>query len=254
MQGITSRQSVVPHVEMNPVHPTPSVALHALEKGLGAISEKPQAESVAASALMEHATVEIGFPTTHVFDLHDEIRYLQEKAHSEHLDDQREAVAGFARMAQHDSESARDYGLIGMLSVLELSENVGILSAVASNLILLLDPSALDGYHSDLFRFAFSILSGLSGKFDQLPELQQNTIRQQLTQIDFVVQNPEIKDAIQTFIKDPTGFWSRMTMADSVLPLETPGGVVSCHAQVFWRKRLGVEFWKNKKRFCRKSP
>jgi len=222
MQGITPRQSVVPHVAMNPVHSTPSVALHALEKGPGAISEKPQTESVADISLMEHATVEIGFPTTHAFDLHDEIRYLQEKAHSEHLEDQREAVAGFARMAKHDAESARDYGLIGMLSVLELSENVGILSAVASNLILLLDPSALDGYHSDLFRFAFSILSGLSGKFDQLPEVQQNTIRQQLTQIDFVVQNSEIKEAIREFIKEPTCFRARMLDEDNLGAIEIP--------------------------------
>ena len=196
----------------------PVIELNALEKG----PERPQSEGVqksqSALSLIQQLALEGGV-TSQKLDLPAEIRALRAKTQSGDIQDQKEAVAGFARLAKNPSESVRNYGLIGMLGILRMSANSAILSSVASNLILLLDPSLLGEYQSDLIRFVFSILSEVSGKFDQLPKTQQNAIMQRLTQNVDKVKNPELQALIREFVKEPLTFSVRMAASGTPMPV-----------------------------------
>ncbi len=226
MQGVNPIGQQVyfspPQIMVDQVKNKPAVELRALEKG----PELPQNTGIQKSqsdlSLIQQLKLGNLESTVPKLDLYTEIRELRAKAQSERLQDQKDAVAGFARLAQNASESVRNYGLIGMLGILGLSANAGILSSVASNLILLLDPSLLGDYHSDLIRFAFSILSGLSNKFEQLPQTQQSAIMQRLTQNVDKVKNPELQALIREFLKDPITFRARMAASGTPMPVENP--------------------------------
>ena len=226
MQGVSPIGPQVyfspPQIGVDQVKNKPVVELLALEKGPELPQNEGNQKSQSDLSLIQQLKLGDSESTAPKLDLQAEIMHLRAKAQSEHIQDQKEAVAGFARLAKSDSESARNYGLIGMLSILRLSANTGILSSVASNLILLLDPSLLGDYHSDLIRFTFSILSGLSNKFDQLPKTQQNVIMQRLTQNVDKVKNLELQARIREFLKDPITFGARMAASGTPMPIGTP--------------------------------
>ena len=227
MQGVNPIGQVhfsPPQIVVDQVKNKPVVELRALEKGPEQIPSTALQKTQSDLSLIQQLNLGNFEATAPKIDIHTEIRDLREKAHSADIQDQQEAVAGFARLAKHTSESVRNYGLIGMMGILSLSANTAILSSVVSNLVLLLDASLLGDSHSDLIRFAFSILAGVSDKFDQLPKTQQQTLIQRLTQNVDKVKNAEVQALIREFIKEPTGFRARMEFSGKPLPV-TPSVV-----------------------------
>ena len=225
MQGVNPIGQQVffspPQIAVGHVKDKPVVELRALEKGPEATAKSGLHKSESDISLIQQLKLGQLESTPSKVDIHAEIRDLRAKAQSDNIQSQRDAVAGFARMAKNSSESVRNYGLMGMMSILRLSENTGILSSVSSSLILLLDPSLMGEYQSDMIRFSMSMMVGLSNKFDQLPKTQQQAILQRLTQNVEKIKNPDLKSAIREFIKEPTGFRARMESKGEALPVAT---------------------------------
>lgn len=222
MQGVNP---IGPQVQFSPpilteqVKNKPVVELRALEKGPESSQKNHLNKSESDLSLIQQLKLGQLEAKAPKIDVHAELKQLREKAQSAELQQQKEALAGFMRLAKHSSESVRNYGLVGLMSMLRMGNvSPSLLSSVVSNLILLLDPAVLGDYQSDLVRFAFSILTTLAQTFDQLPKTQQQAILQQLNRYADQIKNPELQAQFREFVKEPTGFHARMSFLGKEMP------------------------------------